>query len=189
MIILSSFGLRSPIVAAKTKVYLPDCEDMKVLVVPFAGFNELNTARREIDEGLIPFGFNPNNIHVCHANMNEHKTQRYDLIYVPGGNPFKLLSACQENDIISFLKQLVNQGAIYFGASAGADLATENLEYLRLVEDCDYQLTSFTGLSLLKGTKIICHTDQRDFGTLQAIKDCDERKTLFVRNDDVYMIE
>ena len=56
MILLSSYGLRSPIVADNVREYI-NPENKKVLIIPFAGFNNASTAAKEIHEGLIPYGF------------------------------------------------------------------------------------------------------------------------------------
>ena len=186
-IILSSFGLRSPIIREKVREHLP--KDLKVLVIPFAGFNSEITAKREIDEGLLPFGFEKSNICVCGvSNIDAYKCMNFDLIYVPGGDQFKLLYECQKNEMLGWIKQRITAGCRYFGVSAGADLATSDLEYLKMVDECNYELENFAGLGLIE-EKVICHIDRRDAGTLEAVRNWDGRKTIFLRNDEVYVIE
>lgn len=187
MIILTSFGLRSPIVREKARGYLP--KDMKVIVIPFAGYNNEITAKREIYEGLLPLGFDNSNIYICDiSNIDEYKRMHFDLIYVPGGNQFKLLYECQKNKMLNWIKKCITDGCHYFGVSAGADLATSDLEYLKMVDECNYELENFAGLGLIE-EKVICHIDQRDVGTLKAVRNWDGRKTIFLRNDEVYVIE
>lgn len=188
MILLSSFGLCSPIVAQKAREYI-NPENMTVLVVPFAGFNNQRTAKRESEEGLIPFGFAPENIYIMDVEKpDQHRNKAFDMIYVPGGNPFKLLMQAEECGIKEWIADLVKNGAIYHGVSSGADFICENLEYLKLVEDCNYAPKSFDGLGLIK-EKVLCHIDQRDMSTLQQVKNYDERGVIFLRNDDLYRIE
>jgi len=187
MIILSSYGLRSPIIAQKARELINPA-NMSVLVIPFAGFNNENTAAREINEGLIPFGFNIDNIFVCSIENPElYKDKKFDLIYVPGGNPFKLLKEAKECNLLPWVIKLVNEGATYFGVSSGADFACENIEYLRLAEDCDYTMEDYNCLGLIK-EKVLCHVDQRDMATLQRVKDFDDKKAIFLRNDEIYTI-
>lgn len=187
MILLSSFGLRSPIIAEKAKNHI-NTDDTKVLVLPFAGFNNQITANKEIKEGLIPFGFKSENIYVCDLESPEaYKDILFDLIYVPGGNPFKLLSEVKQGKILEWISELVNGGADYFGVSSGADLACSNIEYLRCVEECDYTLGNYDALGLIK-EKVLCHVDQRDMSTMQKVRDFDDRKTIFLRNDELYII-
>ena len=187
MILISSFGLCSPIIAEKAKRYI-EPENKKVLVVPFAGFDNIKTADREILNGLIPFGFERDKIDICSEFSTEQlKERKYDWIYVPGGNPFKLLKGLKDYKIKSILKEMVLDGCNYFGISSGADLLSNDLSYLRMVDDCNYVLDNYEGLGILK-RKILCHIDQRDMSVLQKVKDFDDRKTLLLRNDDMYRI-
>lgn len=185
MIILTSYGLRSPIIAEKIRVLIKP-KDMKVFIIPFAGFDYNLIAKKESD-ALINFGFEKNNIYVCDvSNADEHKNKHIDMIYVPGGNQFKLLYECKKNKMLNWIKQSITDGCHYFGVSAGADLATSDLEYLKLVDECNYELENFVGLKLIN-EKVLCHIDQRDWGVLQAVKDYDGRGVLFLKNNDVYI--
>lgn len=186
MILISSFGLCSPIIAEKAKKYI-EPENKKVLVVPFAGYDNAKTADREILNGLIPFGFRKENIDVCDEVVSKQKAEKYDWIYVPGGNPFKLLKELEDYKIKSIIKEIVLEGCNYFGVSSGADLLSNDLGYLKVIDDCNYTLDSYEGLGILK-RKILCHTDQRDISVLQKVKDFDGRKTLFLRNDEICKI-
>ena len=187
MIILTSYGLRSPIIAEKIRKLIKP-KDMKLFIIPFAGFDYNMTTKKESD-ALIDFGFEKNNIYVCDAsNADEQKNKYIDMIYVPGGNQFKLLYECQKNKMLNWIKQCITDGCHYFGVSAGADLATSDLEYLKMVDECNYELENFAGLGLIE-EKVICHIDQRDVVTLKAVRNWDGRKTIFLRNDEVYVIE
>ena len=187
MIILTSYGFRSPVVAEKVREYI-NPENMNVLVIPFAGFDSEKTAATEIKNGLLPFGFLPENIYVVNeTDTGINREINFDMIYVPGGNPFKLLRQAQKCNLHSRVIELVSNGTIYFGVSSGADFACEDIEYLKLVEDCDYNIENYKGLGLLT-EKVLCHVDQRDMGTLQRVRDYDDRKTIFLRNDEVLVI-
>lgn len=187
MIILASYGLRSPIVSEKVREYIKNPEEMKVLIVPFAGFDCEKTAERETRDALVPFGFKAEDIFVC--RKGEAIKEEFDLIYVPGGNPFKLIKMALEEGVMPIIKEAVKNGAVYFGASAGADFCCENLEYLTCVEDNDFPLESFEGLSLIE-ENVICHVDQRDYGTLRQVREFKpEKKLLMLRNDDIFVIE
>ena len=190
MIILSSYGLCSPVIAEKVRKYI-NPEDKKVLVIPFAGFNNVNTAIREINQGLVPFGFEMENIYVCDKSEPKlYIEKKFDWIYIPGGNPFKLLKEAQETDIMPWLKNMAeNERTNYFGVSSGADFACENIEYLKGVDECNYDISDYTALGLIKNSKILCHIDQRGLGLLQQVRDYDERKSIFLRNDEIYVTE
>jgi peptidase E len=189
MILLSSYGLCSPIVAEKARAYI-EPDEKTVLIIPFAGFNNSNTATREINKGLIPFGFKRENIIVADINEPEKNNEiEPDIIYIPGGNPFKLLIESKKCNIIPRIRELIKNGTDVWGISAGADFCCGDLSYLKLVEDCDYSLENFIGLNIVKDKKILCHVDQRPLGLLQQVKDYDERGILFLHNDEIYVIE
>ncbi len=189
MILLSSFGLCFPLIAEKAKEHIKP-ENMKVLLIPFAGFHDGKTAAREINKGLLPFGFDIDNIYTLYVEEPDiYKDVKFDLVYVPGGNPFKLLYEAQKCDLYSWISRLVQEeGCSYFGISSGADFACENIAYLQLVDECNYQLKDYNGLGLIK-EKVLCHVDQRDMATLQLVKQYDDRKTIFLRNDELYVIQ
>lgn len=188
MILLSSYGLCSPIIAQKAREYI-EPRDKTILVIPFAGFNNANTAAREINKGLIPFGFNMENIIVADVDEPEkNKELEPDIFYIPGGNPYKLLSEAQKCDLIPWISNLVKKGTTIWGISAGADFCCADMSYLKLVEDCDYSLENYNGLGLIKNKKILCHVDQRPMGLLQQVKDYDENGIIFLRNDELYII-
>ena len=88
-----------------------------------------------------------------------------------------------------WLKNMVDRGTNYFGVSAGADFTCEDISYLKTVEDCNYELSDYKALSLIKDSKILCHVDQRSFGIMQQVRNYDNRKSIFLRNDEVYVIE
>lgn len=189
MILLSSYGLCSPIVAEKARKYIKP-EDKTVLIIPFAGFSNASTAAREINKGLIPFGFKMENIIVADINEPEkNKDVEPDFLYIPGGNPFKLLSEAQKCDLIPWISNLVKNGGSIWGISAGADFCCKDMSYLKLVEDSDYPLDNYIGLDIVKDKKVLCHVDQRPMSLLQQVKDYDERGIIFLRNDELYVIE
>ena len=185
MIFLSSFGFRSPIAAQKMKEYVPEPFDKKVLVIPFAGFNSENTGIRE-QEGLLAFGFiQPNVFILTRSNVEEMRKLSFDYIYVPGGDPFKLLSELQSLDLLDDIKRRVTDGTDYIGVSAGAMLATSNIEYAAQLEDNNFGFNKFDGLGLIDDC-VVCHIDQLEKSAVLACKtSCPERKLLGIRNDEI----
>lgn len=189
MIFLSSFGFRSPIVVQKMKEYVPEPFDKKVLVIPFAGFNSENTGIRE-QEGLLAFGFiQPNVFILTRSNVEEMRKLSFDYIYVPGGDPFKLLSELQSLDLLNDIKRMVADGTDYIGVSAGAMLATSNIEYVAeyvaQLEDNNFCLSNYDGLGLTDDC-VVCHIDQLEKSAVLACKtSCPERNLLGIRNDEI----
>ena len=101
MLILSSFGFRSPVICEKKKEIITDTTEKSVVIIPFAGFNAEKTAIYET-EALVKFGFSPKGIYIIDSVPNMDFSP--DYIYVPGGNPFKLLSELNRMKYIKKLK-------------------------------------------------------------------------------------
>lgn len=186
MLIFTSFGFRSPIVSEKLKGEL-ETKGKSVLIVPFAGFNEINCAARE-KAGLCEFGFEEENVFICQSKESIDCT--YDYIYVPGGDTFKLLKAVREKGLMEPLRNMVEEGSIYIGVSAGAELATQNLEYVKFLEDNNYSIDNFDGLGLVEDI-ILPHYDQRGiFDKLCCASTGDvKRKIVGINNDGVVIYD
>ncbi len=188
MIILSSFGFRSPIVSQKIREYVSQPEDKKVLMIPFAGFNNINTGIRESD-GLVAFGFSAENIFILDAgNAAEAKNTVFDYIYVPGGDPFKLLFELREINFLGEILRMLKNGSTYIGVSAGASLATVDIGYVAQLEDDNYSLSDYSGLGLIDDC-VLCHIDQYSPATVIACKSvCRDRKLFGIRNDEIAVL-
>jgi len=186
MIILTSYGFESPIMAEKLSEYFTG--DEKIMLIPFAGFNNESTVVRE-QKILENFGFKSENIFVCRKEVPLNCCSKPDWIYVVGGDPFKLLKEALETNIIPWITEMLESGVSYFGVSAGADFLCEDLSYLKVVEEDNYGLTDYTGIGIIKGTKILCHADQRDWGTKKSVIDFEPHKVpLFITNTEVYVM-
>lgn len=187
MFIFTSFGFRAPIIKEKLKAVLSDVATKTILIIPFAGFNSNKCADNE-KSGLVEFGFTPENILVCRDKSSFNRV--FDYIYVPGGDTFKLLNSVQNLDLMKCIKQFVDNGSVYIGVSAGAELATPNLEYVRYFEDNNYSIVDFKGLSLVNEV-IIPHADQHQISEqfLNVIGDTQRNNYLSIANDGLVVYD
>ena len=179
MLILTSFGFRSPIVREKLKDVIAP-EGKRILLVPYAGANIPVAAESEI-QGLVEFGFSREMISAC---GDAGEAAEFDYMYVPEGDPFKLLKTLQENGLLAWLKRIVRNGTVYIGASAGAELAVNDLEYVTLLDDRYGNITDYKGLGLVNDI-VLPHADQRDTTVKMKCKAfCEkERSLLCIAND------
>lgn len=186
MLVFTSFGFRAPIVEEKLRDVIAT-KNKTVLIVPFAGYDPVKCALNE-KKGLVDFGFEEHNIYVCSDRSSFERS--YNYIYVPGGYTFKLLSAMKSMNLMESVKRAVNEGATYIGVSAGAELATVNLEYVRFLEDNNYSLDDYEGLSLVKDV-IIPHADQRRVPEqMSSVLDDEQRGSILsIANDEVVVCE
>jgi len=91
-ILLSSYGLETPIMAEKFSKIIPQGRSLKrkkCVILPYAGSDLAKTGEIET-QNLINFGFSKKNIYVAN-DYGAFKCNFPDYIYVPCGDPFKLL--------------------------------------------------------------------------------------------------
>lgn len=188
--LFSSFGFNAPIMREKFAQVIPTGEalaDKKCVVIPYAGYNLQNTAERE-KQGLIDFGFREENIHI----VNEIGILGYefpDYIYIPGGDPFKLLGLAKKAHLLEGIEDcVINKRAVYIGVSAGAALATPNIEYVKLLEDNNLLKDDFDALGLVP-RNILCHYDHYSYATLKACEEFCRRPCMTIRDDELLMYE
>ena len=78
-------------------------------------------------EGL---GFQVESIDIEGSSEDELRKlfERFDIIYVQGGNTFYLLKAVRESGFDKVVKEFIEQGKIYIGVSAGSILMGPTIE-------------------------------------------------------------
>ena len=83
---------------------------------------------------------------------------------------------------------VLDRGTIYIGVSAGADLATEDIEYVLELEDNNHAAKSFAALNLLPEA-ILCHYDHYFYATLKTVREVSQKEVLTIRDDQVILYE
>ncbi len=129
----------------------------KLLFIP----NEKATAEAIHSEmyylRMQEFGFNRENINVFdYYNPSAFFGLDIDIIYISGGNTFKTIKRIRDcgfdNEIIRYVKN----GVTYIGGSAGAHIASANVEHVSAFDSIPDGMTDFNGLGLFDGI-LICH--------------------------------
>ncbi len=74
-----------------------------------------------------------------------------DAVFISGGNSFYLLQKSLESGFDEVIKELIGEGVIYIGASAGACIAGPSLEPIQTLDDPDkaLNLKSFDAFGLI----------------------------------------
>ena len=74
-----------------------------------------------------------------------------DVIFVAGGNTYYLLYHAQKSGFLNITKQLINNGIIYIGSSAGSVLACPTIDAARLFDPPSIvpELTNYQGMGLV----------------------------------------
>ena len=185
MYIFSSYGFDASIIVEQYKKYIFP-QNKKLLIIPFAGLNNDATVRYETNY-LKQYGFAEEDIYVLdHSNLCDIISNKYDYIYVPGGDTFKLLKRIKELEkICDWVKQQLKTGTDYIGASAGAYICTSDIQYLTCIEDNNYIADDFSALNLID-SNIICHSDQYTYHSITKCKEfAPGKKFIYLNNTDV----
>lgn len=190
-LLLSSYGFNIHIMREKYAKVIPQGDELcekTCLIVPYAGFDVEKTFQRE-KQGLVEFGFNPDKIGIIGERFDV-SFQLPDYIYVPGGDPFKLLRSIRENGVVQNIVEYVcDKGAVYIGVSAGADIATENIEYVTQLEDNNViDEKQFGALGLITES-VLCHYDHYSYSTLKACREVGKRAVVTINDDQLVMFE
>jgi dipeptidase E len=120
-------------------------EERLIHFVPYALANYDDSTAR-VQEALAPLGIIVKGVHE-YASPRQ-AIEEAGVLYVGGGNSFRLLKALQQQDLLDLVRRRVMAGELhYLGASAGANMACPSL---RTTNDMPIvQPRSFEALSLL----------------------------------------
>lgn len=102
---------------------------------------------------LKELGFSPIELDLKRQTQEKLKAvlQGVDIIHVAGGNSFYLLQEMKESGFDKIVKDLVEKGVVYSGASAGAIVAGPDIESTKFLDDPSEapRLKSSKGLNLV----------------------------------------
>ena len=123
----------------------------------------------------LKLGFRKENIG---TSMNETFTKKIseaDYIYVTEGNTFEILKVLREKKCMKAIKNAVEKGAVYIGASAGALIAGKDIRLAADFDKNDVRLkeNEMAGLELFDGT-ILPHCTKSDLRAYLKNKDLTE---------------
>jgi len=116
---------------------------------------------------------------------------KYDLVYISGGNTFKLLKELRESNLDKKLITYLNNGGNIYGGSAGAIIWGKTIETVLLGKYPDknkVQLTNLTGFNLIN-YDIFCHyTETSDKKSAQEYSKLAKRKLIAIPEECVVEI-
>jgi len=94
------------------------------------------------------------------TSVTDTNLNNYDLIYIGGGNTFKLLKELRASDLGKKIIEFLNNGGSVYGGSAGAIIWGKHIDICTLGTDADknkVKLSNTSGFNLVKGYDIQCH--------------------------------
>jgi dipeptidase E len=84
----------------------------------------------------------------------------FDLLFVGGGNTFRLLQHVREHSFLQPVRDFVHGGGSYYGGSAGAVLACDSVDIAIGHNPNEVGVTDFAALGLLAGVAVLPHYDR-----------------------------
>jgi len=115
---------------------------------------------------------------------------KVEIIFVNGGNAFYLLEKVKESGFDELVRDLVNQGVIYIGSSAGSCIMGSSLEPIRLMDDLNLakNLKSYKGIGLVDFV-IVPHSGRGKYGDQikKIIKEYKDKYKLVTLTDDEFI--
>ncbi|MFH1315846.1 MAG: Type 1 glutamine amidotransferase-like domain-containing protein [Candidatus Uhrbacteria bacterium] len=170
-LLLTSAGLAGEIKDHLIRLVGKEPEQTLVGYIPVAVEVESDKSYAAVDrQELVDIGFKVIDVDI--KNPSEHQVlDDCDIIYVEGGNTFYLLDHVRKSGFDSKLSELIGQGKIYVGVSAGSILAGSSIEVSKY-GDCDrYGITEFTGLNLVPFSITPHYNQDLESGTAEQINE------------------
>ena len=187
-LVLSSCDFESEKVRAAIFGELPKAvEDCTVLYFPSEKASNKDVKGSKFKKRLEGFGFTRGNVTVFNKNTPEkHRGIEVDVVYVGGGNTFSMLKTLRETRFDSEIVRLVENGALYIGGSAGAHIASKDVEHVQVFDKNEVEMTDFSALGLFDGI-LFCHfCEERKPYYEKAL--AEQKFNVFTLADDEYII-
>ena len=96
------------------------------------------------------------------AELAKKNFSDYSVVFIGGGNTYKLLKELKECGAFEKLRAYLKQGGVAFGGSAGAIIFGEDLESCNLDDPNEVGLMDTAGMDVLNGVSLLCHFTNRE---------------------------
>ena len=148
--------------------------ELKLAFIPTAGdpYGQNKPWMDADREQIVKLGFKVADFDL--KNKTEEETRetlsKFDIIFVAGGNTFYLLDRARKSGFIKVAKELVKQGKIYIGSSAGSYIACPTIEAASW-KHADRNISGLTDLSALNLVNFVLTAHYEE-----SLKECIEEK-------------
>ena len=166
-----------------------DIKECSILYFPNENFSRKNLENRSYRDRLKKCGFAKKNIYVFdYDNPLGFDSPRPDCVYIGGGNTFKTFEMLRKAGADKLICKYVKDGATYIGGSAGAHIASKNIEHVRNFDELPKDFSDYNGLGLFDGILICHYSEQREKYYLQA-KQEGKYSVYAISDDDCLIFE
>jgi len=144
----------------------------RIFMVTSARTREEEYYIQESKQELIDLGFKDIFVFNLDRKILLDEVKNYDAIYVCGGNTFYIMKRFRETGLDKIVIELVNQGKIYIGVSAGSVMAGPDIEIASWGEDGDkndVNLKDLTGFNFTNIT-VFPHFEEKNKQEVEEFK-------------------
>ena len=174
-------------------------ESKKILFIPTAtNVDEYKKYIHLTQKVFEDFGYEVENfdISIFSEETVKEKISETKIVFISGGNTFYLLQELKKKNLISYLREKIENGLLYIGESAGSVITAPNIEYADIVDDkaLATELNDYTGLNLVD-FYVVPHFEEEPFvessrKVVELYKDkldlkvINNKEVVLVENDD-----
>ena len=179
-------------------------ESKKILFIPTAtNVDEYKKYIHLTQKVFEDFGYEVENfdISVFSEETVKEKISETKIIFVSGGNTFYLLQELKKKNLISYLREKIENGLLYIGESAGSVITAPNIGYADIVDDkaLATELNDYTGLNLVD-FYVVPHFEEEPFVESSRkvvglykdkldLKVINNKEVVLVENDDFRIVK
>ena len=196
--LLTSAGFLNSKVANKVVEWAGNPSTKKVAIVTTAAEGkETNVYSKLAKDQLVKMGFGEVDF-IDLETQGAGSIVNYDVVYVCGGNTFKLLKFAREKDFKKVVLKVLDNGGLYIGVSAGSLLVGSSVQIANEIEadKNEVGILDFTGLDIVDVT-VFPHydpkyeTEIKDFESKNnvMITRLTNNQALLIQDQEVSMIE
>ena len=171
-------------------------ESKKILFIPTAAnVEEYKKYMHLTQKAFEDFGYEVENfdVSVFSEEIAKEKLSEAKIVFISGGNTFYLLQELKRKNLITYLKERIENGLLYIGESAGSVIAAPDIEYASVIDDKTVatELDDYTGLNLVD-FYIVPHFEEEPFvessrNTVELYKDKLDLK--LINNKEAILVE
>ncbi|MFZ2199779.1 MAG: Type 1 glutamine amidotransferase-like domain-containing protein [Microgenomates group bacterium] len=175
---------------------LPDKpQNLKLAFIPTAAdpYGDIPMPWMTADhDKLVSIGFMVTDYDIKRKNVDQLRRDlfQFQVIFVAGGNTFYLLNEAKKSGFHTVIKELVDQGVVYIGASAGSCLLCPTIKHVTLLDHPEQvpELTDYTALNLVPQLIIPHYGREKYRARHEQIKVDYGDKILFLRDDQAIVV-
>lgn len=153
-LILTSTGLSNPKVIAELLAMQPDMNKSVAIVVTASRDKENNPWNQLTKQQFLDAGFSRVDFVDLEFDPNYDFSQ-CGVIFVSGGNTFKLLKFVQASNFSVQINQFLENGGIYIGSSAGSIIVADDISLAGWGSSADENEVGLEDLSALNITEVL----------------------------------